>query len=64
MTLTPRASAARPARRSTRCSRDSRHMSQEEWSDFLRFAELQRVYLRTLQLLEKWAAADRIRGAV
>ena len=32
-------------------------MSKEEWQDFLRFAELQRVYLRTLQLLEKWAAA-------
>ena len=32
-------------------------LSQEEWSDFLRFAELQRVYLRTLQLLQKWAAA-------
>ncbi len=31
--------------------------SKEEWFDFLRFAELQRVYLRTLRLLEKWAAA-------
>ena len=31
-----------------------RRMSTEEWSDFLRFAELQRVYLRTLQLLAKW----------
>lgn len=29
-------------------------MSKDEWSDFLRFAEMQRVYLRTLQLLEKW----------
>jgi hypothetical protein len=35
-------------------------MCKEEWSDFLRFAELQRVYLRTLQLLEKWAAADAV----
>ena len=35
------------------------NMSPEQWSEFLRFAELQRVYLRTLQLLEKWAAADR-----
>ncbi len=31
-------------------------MSQQEWSDFLHFAELQRVYLRTLRLLEKWSA--------
>ena len=31
-------------------------MSKEQWSEFLRFAELQRVYLRTVQLLEKWAA--------
>ncbi len=35
-------------------------MCKEEWSDFLRFAELQRVYLRTLQLLEKWAVADAV----
>ncbi len=33
-------------------------MSKEEWSEFLSFAELQRVYLRTLQLLEKWNVAD------
>ena len=31
-------------------------MSQEMWSEFLRFAELQRVYLRTLQLLQEWSA--------
>jgi hypothetical protein len=36
------------------------HMSQEEWSDFLRFAELQRVCLRTLQLVEKWTAAGAV----
>ena len=36
-------------------------MSQKEWSDFLRFAELQRVYLRTLQLLEKWSVEGRVR---
>jgi hypothetical protein len=35
-------------------------MSHEEWSDFLRFAELQRVYLRTLLLLQKWAAAGAV----
>jgi hypothetical protein len=35
-------------------------MSEEEWSDFLRFAELQRVYLRTVQLLEKWALAGAV----
>ena len=34
-------------------------MTKEEWSDFLRFAELQRVYLRTVQLLGKWAAGWR-----
>jgi hypothetical protein len=33
------------------------HMSSEEWRDFLRFAELQRVYLRTLKLLQKSPAA-------
>jgi hypothetical protein len=33
-------------------------MSTEELADFLRFAELQRLYLRTLQLLDKWAVAD------
>jgi len=33
-------------------------MSKEEWSEFLNFALLQRVYLRTLQLLEKWHVAD------
>ncbi|MGD0569192.1 MAG: hypothetical protein ABSA78_12365 [Candidatus Sulfotelmatobacter sp.] len=35
-------------------------MTPEEWFDFLRFAELQRVYLRTLQLLEKWAAVGAV----
>jgi len=43
-------------------------MSEEERSDFLRFAEIQRVYLRTLQLLEKWDAVGatglRFGGAV
>jgi hypothetical protein len=34
------------------------HMSQGELSDFLRFAEMQRVYLRTLRLLEQLDAAD------
>jgi hypothetical protein len=34
-----------------------KHMSQQEWSDFLRFAELQRVSLRTLRLVENWTAA-------
>jgi hypothetical protein len=33
-------------------------LSNEEWSDFLGFAELQRVRLRTLQLLKKWNAED------
>ncbi len=29
-------------------------MSREEWTEFLAFAELQRVLLRTLRLLDKW----------
>src|SRR6204780_610025 len=36
------------------------HMSKEELSDLLRFAELQRVYLRTLRLLAKWGMADAV----
>jgi hypothetical protein len=36
------------------------HMSPAEWSDFLSFAELQRVCLRTLQLVEKWTAVGAI----
>jgi hypothetical protein len=34
------------------------HMSKAELADFLRCAELQRVYLRTLRLLAKWDIAD------
>src|ERR1700685_3234265 len=34
--------------------------SKEEWSEFLSFAELQRVRLRTLQLLEKWNVAGSV----
>lgn len=33
-------------------------MSREEWSDFLRFAELQRTGLRTLQVLRRWAETE------
>ena len=36
------------------------HMSKEELGDFLLFAELQRVYLRTLRLLAKWDMADAV----
>lgn len=36
-------------------------MSQEEWSEFLHFAELQRVLLRTLRLLQGWAAKGMFR---
>jgi hypothetical protein len=32
-------------------------MSKGEWSEFLSFAELQRVCLRTLQVLDTWSAA-------
>jgi hypothetical protein len=35
-------------------------MSTQEWSEFLRFAELQRVLLRTLQLLQEWNLADAV----
>ena len=56
----PRSSEAKPIRRSSRCSRELQRMSEEEWSDFLRFAELQRVYLRTVQLLGKWVQAGAI----
>jgi hypothetical protein len=37
-----------------------RHKSNEELADFLHFAELQRVYLRTLRLLAKWDTGDAI----
>jgi hypothetical protein len=36
----------------------SKSNSSEELSDFLRFAQLQRVNLRTLQLLEQWSSSD------
>ena len=36
----------------------SKSNSSEEWADFLRFAQLERVKLRTLQLLEKWSSSD------
>jgi hypothetical protein len=42
----------------SRLQRTSESGSNEEWSDFLRFAELQRVKLRTLQLLENLCATD------
>jgi hypothetical protein len=35
-------------------------LSKDQWADFLRFAELQRVYLRTLRLLAKWDMADAV----
>ena len=35
------------------------HMSAEEWSTFLSFAELQRTSIRTLKLLLQWAQAGR-----
>jgi hypothetical protein len=39
-------------------SRLQKLSTSEEWSDFLRFAELHRVKLRTLLLLEKWSVSD------
>jgi hypothetical protein len=36
------------------------HKSKQAWSEFLNFAELQRVRLRTLQLLEKWNGAGAV----
>jgi len=52
-TLAPRGQRGESPQMDEALSRVQR-MSKEEWSDFLRFAEMQRVYLRTLQLLEKW----------
>jgi len=39
-------------------------MPAEDWNDLLRFAELQRIRLRTLQLLERWARAGALRVKV
>jgi hypothetical protein len=36
-------------------------MPAEDWNELLKFAELQRVRLRTLQLLERWATAGALR---
>ncbi len=36
----------------------SKSKSGEEWSDFMRFAQLQRVKLRTLQLLQNWSSSN------
>ena len=47
---------AKPARRSNELSRGCSEV-QGRVVRLLRFAELQRVYLRTLRLLERWAAA-------
>ncbi len=65
-TLTPRQRGESPQMQMEEVLTRVQRMSKEELSDFLRFAELQRVYLRTLQLLEKWdavgAAASRFVG--
>jgi len=51
--LTPQGQRGEPSPQSERIFAAFQHMSKEEWFDFLRFAELQRVYLRTLRLLQK-----------
>jgi hypothetical protein len=58
--LLPGCSPQRPGVASPQSERvlaELQRMSSEEWRDFLRFAELQRVYLRTLRLLQKSPAA-------
>jgi hypothetical protein len=47
-------------RQSEQVLAELQHMSKDEWSDFLRFAELQRVYLRTLRLLQESSAAGAV----
>jgi hypothetical protein len=51
--LAPQEQRDEPSPQLERVRAGLQHMSKEESSDFLRFAELQRVYLRTLQLLQK-----------
>jgi hypothetical protein len=56
--LTPQGERGETSPQIERVLSGLQRMSKEERSEFLRFAELQRVYLRTLQLLEKWHVAD------
>jgi hypothetical protein len=53
--LTPAGQQTEASPHVKRALGELRQMSREQWSDFLRFAELQRVTLRTLRLLKKWA---------
>src|SRR5580700_2337376 len=56
--LTPRGEGGETNPQVERVLSGLQRMSKEEWSEFFRFAELQRLYLRTLQLLQKWNVAD------
>jgi len=56
--LTPQGERGETNPQVERVLSELQRMSTEEWSEFFRFAELQRVYLRTLQLLQKWNVAD------
>jgi hypothetical protein len=58
--LTPQGERAETNPQIDRVLSGLQRMSGEEWSDLLQFAELQRVYLRTLQLLQKWNVADAV----
>jgi hypothetical protein len=58
--LTPRGERGETNPQIDRVLSGLERMSNEEWSEFLRFAELQRVYLRTLQIFEKWNVADAV----
>jgi hypothetical protein len=57
---TPGAQRAEASSQSDRAESRVQHMSKEELADFLRFAGLQRVYLRTVRLLAKWDTADAV----
>ncbi len=58
--LTPQGQRGETSPQIDRVLSGLQRMSKAEWSDFLSFAELQRVYLRTLQLLEKWNVANAV----
>jgi hypothetical protein len=51
--LAPQAQRGEAIPQKERVLAELRCMCSDEWRDFLRFAELQRVYLRTLRLLQK-----------
>ncbi len=58
--LTPHVQRSETSSQIERVLAELRHMSEKEWTDFLRFAELQRVYLRTLQLLQRLSVSGAV----